>query len=135
MRKKHLQPLFFGAVLLVLGFLVSSIREQLFAQPLPGMNNPADAGAVIQIPPTPPRWLVDFADFIDQRGIAYRKITIVDPETRWIGVYSVRLNDGEVQLQSTRSISSEMQLRAFNATDPLPEKIEMELRRARQTPQ
>jgi hypothetical protein len=56
-------------------------------------------------------------------------LTIIDPQTRAIGVYHISRDTGEIQLKSIRNFSSDLQVEEFNSGSPLPKDIREGLRR------
>ncbi len=82
------------------------------------------------IPLVPPRWLGDFATVTDRHGNSYRKVTIVDPETRHICVYSIDI-EGKIRLQSSRDVGPDMQLDFYNNDGPTPKEIREMIQRSR----
>ena len=114
----------FGALVLMSGLIVvvstiiSVVRDQVFALPPysggpnPTLNVPVEA--------QPPKWLVGFERLANQD---VQVVTIVDPESKKIGVYKIGLNDASIHLRSIRPVDMDLQLHAFNATDPLPQYI------------
>ena len=53
-------------------------------------------------------------------GEGRQQITVVDPETRVLGVYHIDLSSGEIALKSVRNIHWDLQMGEFNSMRPLP---------------
>ncbi|MEK6237065.1 MAG: hypothetical protein N2C14_20340 [Planctomycetales bacterium] len=53
----------------------------------------------------------------------HQRITVIDPAQRCMAVYHVDAETGELTLRSARNIHWDMQLRAFNTSEPHPEDI------------
>jgi hypothetical protein len=123
----------FGALVLMSGLIVtvstviSVVRDQVFAQPVysngpnPTLNVPVEA--------QPPKWLVGF-ERLDNQDV--QVVTIVDPESKRIGVYKVDLNDRKIYLQSIRSVDMDLRLHVYNATAPFPQYIDQNFRNMNQ---
>jgi hypothetical protein len=56
-------------------------------------------------------------------GEQRQQVTVIDPDTRVLGVYHVDLSTGEVTLKSVRNIHWDLQMIEFNATKPLPREV------------
>ena len=56
-------------------------------------------------------------------GEQYQQVTVIDPETRVLGVYHIELSTGEVTLKSVRNIHWDLQMTEFNGTSPLPDEV------------
>ena len=63
--------------------------------------------------------LIALATVDEQR----QQITVIDPETRVLGVYHIELSTGEVTLKSVRNIHWDLQMTEFNGTRPLPDEV------------
>lgn len=117
-----------GAVLAG-GYLISLIREQVFAQ-YPNPAHPAPQ-VVVRPQPEPPRWLTDFSWHDDPtNGRKIQIATIVDPESKHILTY--QLDNGKIKLLGVRNIQPDLQLDQFNAVEPVPSEIRKEIERLRQ---
>jgi len=57
-------------------------------------------------------------------GEQRQQVTVIDPETRVLGVYHIDLASGEIVLKSVRSIHWDLQLGVFNGTSPLPREVQ-----------
>jgi hypothetical protein len=56
-------------------------------------------------------------------GEQRQQVTVIDPDTRVLGVYHVDLSTGEVTLKSVRNIHWDLQMIEFNGTHPLPREV------------
>jgi hypothetical protein len=56
-------------------------------------------------------------------GEQRQQVTVIDPETRVLGVYHIDLNTGEIVLKSVRNIHWDLQMVEFNGTSPLPREV------------
>lgn len=89
---------------------------------------------VPNVPLVPPRWLVDFTTIVDARsGQPYRKVTIVDPETQRICVYSIDI-EGKIRLQNVRNVGPDLQVEFYDGYDPTPKEVREWLQKSRGNP-
>ncbi len=56
-------------------------------------------------------------------GEGSQQITVIDPQTRVLGVYHIQLSTGEVTLKSVRNIHWDLQMIEHNGTSPLPQEV------------
>jgi hypothetical protein len=56
-------------------------------------------------------------------GEQRQQLTVIDPDTRVLGVYHIDLASGEVTLKSVRNIHWDLQMIEFNGTNPLPREV------------
>jgi hypothetical protein len=56
-------------------------------------------------------------------GEQRQQVTVIDPDTRVVGVYHIDLASGEVSLKSVRNIHWDLQMIEFNGTNPLPREV------------
>ena len=56
-------------------------------------------------------------------GEQRQQVTVIDPQTRVLGVYHIDLSTGEVTLKSVRNIHWDLQMMEFNGTSPLPAEV------------
>jgi hypothetical protein len=56
-----------------------------------------------------------------------QQLTVVDPESRVLGVYHIDSTSGEIVLKSVRNIHWDLQMIEFNGTSPLPREIRSRL--------
>jgi hypothetical protein len=56
-------------------------------------------------------------------GDGRQQITVIDPQTRVLGVYHVQLSNGEVTLKAVRNIHWDLQMIEYNGTSPLPQEV------------
>ncbi|MDR3110888.1 MAG: hypothetical protein LBU65_14565 [Planctomycetaceae bacterium] len=125
-------------ILLLLVLVVAVVFCWQIATAQPVVNSPVlpvPTTTTIQLPNAavvPPRMLVDFVTINDARtGLPTRRVTVVDPETKRICVYSIALggqNDGKIELLSVRHINTDLQVEVFNGMDPTPGQIQESLR-------
>ncbi len=52
-----------------------------------------------------------------------QQVTLIDPETRVVGVYHIDAATGEIVLKSIRNIHWDLQMNEFNGTSPLPSEV------------
>ena len=52
-----------------------------------------------------------------------QQVTVIDPRSRVMGVYSIDHKSGEITLRSVRNITWDLQLIEFNATSPTPREL------------
>jgi len=64
--------------------------------------------------------LITFATPAGDNG---QQLTVLDPETKVLGVYHVNLASGEIVLKSVRNIYWDLQMVEFNTTNPTPAEI------------
>jgi hypothetical protein len=64
--------------------------------------------------------LIALATSADER---HQQVTVIDPETRVLGVYHIDMASGEVALKSVRSLHWDLQMEQFNGTSPLPREV------------
>ena len=126
--KRFGESIFLAMVILAIGFVVSVVRDQVYAQnPMGGIAQPPTMVTVKQ-PQEASRWIVDFTPIVDPTNPARRlqAITVVDPESKRICVYHADLSDGQgtVKLCSVRNIQGDLQFQQFNPTKPTPLEIE-----------
>lgn len=125
MRNKSFWTLVLLSTLVVFTIVVSGwVRSPLYAQP----GRTGNPGTQLEIPMLgpPPKWLVNFST---REDLGVQTITIVDPESKTVGVYRVRLDNCEIQMKSIRNISADLKLNVYNGVDPLPQHIEQDIRR------
>lgn len=53
-------------------------------------------------------------------GDATDQVTILDPDTRTLCVYHVETTTGKITLRSVRKLHWDLQMNAFNTSDPQP---------------
>jgi hypothetical protein len=58
-----------------------------------------------------------------------QQVTVIDPRTRVMGVYSIDHKSGEITLRSVRNITWDLQLIEFNATSPTPRELKSQRER------
>jgi hypothetical protein len=56
-----------------------------------------------------------------------QQVTVIDPESRVMGVYHVDGTTGEIVLKSVRNIHWDLQMVEFNGTNPTPREIRTQL--------
>jgi hypothetical protein len=56
-------------------------------------------------------------------GEQRQQVTVIDPDTRVLGVYHIESSTGEVTLKSVRNIHWDLQMIEFNGTHPLPREV------------
>ena len=123
--KRFGESIFLALVILALGFVVSAVRDQVYAQnTMTGLVQPPAIVNVKQLPEAS-RWIADFTSIADPTNPArgLRVVTVVDPESKRICVYHVDLLDGKVKLCSVRNIRGDLQFEEFNPTTPTPVEI------------
>jgi len=103
-------------VLIVAGLVTVTVglfgqRNEALAQRLPA--TPAGNGELIVVP-TP----------LGDKG---QMLTVIDPRSQTIGVYSVELPGGRITLRSVRNITWDLQMTEFNGDNPLPREIRSQL--------
>lgn len=112
--KRFADSLLLALLLIALSWFISVVRNNVFAQGPVNQSGPQAAQGlpvVVKPAPEPPRWLVDFGP-IDTTG--KRIVTIVDPESKRIALYSVDLATPTIELKSVRSIHGDLQLTDLN---------------------
>ena len=131
--KRFGESIFLALVIVTIGFVVSAVRDQVYAQnPLHGIVQPPVAVTVKQ-PLEAGRWIVDFVPLVDPTNPARRlqAITVVDPESKRICVYHADLVEGTVKLCSVRNIRGDLQIDQFNPEGLTPVQVGEELKRFR----
>ena len=124
--KRFGESIFLALVIISLGFAVSAVWDQVYAQgPTSGIVH-APAMVNVKLPQESSRWIVDFAPIVDPTNPARRlqAITVVDPESKRICVYHADLLEGTVKLCSVRNIQGDLQFHEFNPTRPTPQEIQ-----------
>jgi hypothetical protein len=58
-----------------------------------------------------------------------QQVTVIDPKTRVMGVYTIDQKSGEITLRSVRNITWDLQLIEFNATSPTPRELKSQRER------
>ena len=61
-------------------------------------------------------------------------VIMINPQTQVMGVYQIQRENGEIQLQSIRNFSWDLQMEGFNTGSPLPEEIRKGLQRGGNQP-
>jgi len=127
------ESVFFAVVIIVLGCVVSAVRDQVYAQNPAGGLMQTPAVVNVKQPQESSRWIVDFTLIPDPTNPAQRLqvITIVDPESKRICVYHADLPTGTVKLCSVRRIHGDLEFTEFNPTTPTPRDIEENLKNFR----
>jgi len=116
--RRFVDSLLLALLLIALSWFISAVHDHVFAQNPTNHSGSAPAHGtpvVVKQPPEPPRWLVDFSP-IDAAG--KRIVTIVDPESKRIALYSVDLPAAKIELKSVRLIQGDLQLTDHNSADP-----------------
>jgi len=108
MRKTLLGALI-GAGLAVLALGAMDSCREVFAQRQTPQQAVRPAGDLMVVPGP-----------IDERG---QLLTVVDPNLRVIGVYSLDRQDGKIALRSVRDIRWDLQMMYLNNDSPLPQEI------------
>ncbi|MCL2304397.1 MAG: hypothetical protein FWC43_03545 [Planctomycetaceae bacterium] len=113
--KQFWSVLLMSVLILAVSAMLTYVRDEVFAQQggLPVLSVPVQS--------QPPKWLVSFERLENQN---VQQVIIVDPETQRIGVYHVGLESGRIQLVNIRHINADLQMRIFDAAEPLPQDIE-----------
>lgn len=62
-----------------------------------------------------------------EQGQPVQQVTIIDPKTRVMAVYHVKLSDGEIDLKAVRKFDWDLQMEEFNATSPLPREVRSQI--------
>ncbi len=136
MKKNWWGSVVLALVLLGLSFLVSMVREQVFAQQQVVSDSTApNPSVVIRQQPELPRCFVDVT-LVDDPVVPGKKVqilTIVDPESKHILVYQSDM--GRVKLLSVRNFQPDLMFDQYNAVDPTPGEIRKEIQRLRSQPQ
>ena len=71
----------------------------------------------------------DLITFSAPAGDGKQQLTVIDPETRAMGVYHVDTSSGEIVLKSVRTLYWDLQMVEFNTTSPTPAEIRTLLER------
>ena len=131
--KRFGESIFLAVVIIAIGFVVSAVRDQVYAQnPMSGIVG-APATVNVKQAQESGRWIADFTPLADPTNPARRlqAVTVVDPESKRICVYHVDLMEGTVKLCSVRNIRGDLQFEQFNPVTPTPREIEEAQKRFR----
>ena len=71
--------------------------------------------------------LITLSTAAGEQGQPVQQVTIVDPKTRVMAVYHVKLTDGEIELKAVRKFDWDLQMEEFNATSPLPREVRSQI--------
>ncbi len=137
--KRFGESIFLALLIISLSFVVSAVRDQVYAQnPMNGIvQSPALVN--VKLPQESSRWIVDFTPLTDPMNPTRKlqAITVVDPESKRICVYHADLSEGQgtVKLCSVRKIQGDLQFEQFNPTTPTPREVDEGIKRFRKQSQ
>jgi hypothetical protein len=69
----------------------------------------------------------DLITWTSPAGDDYQLLTVIDPDSKVVGVYHLELKTGEITLRSVRNITWDLQMLEFNGTAPTPREIRSQL--------
>jgi hypothetical protein len=92
---------------------------------------------IVQPPPSPPKWLVEFTPIDDPTNPSQKimAITVVDPDSKRILIYHANLSYGALKFISSRDILPDIMLGEYNAVSPTPREIMAEIERLKNNKQ